>query len=250
VAELIADERIASFKEVARIIASKSSSVLCLDSTFRLELCFLDQAEELIGKAIQKAILNCLPDPTGPSSASSRSMEQAVMQLAMLRRSEMVKRSSPGAIGQLESVLHLVESMQRGVSPEVTNDLSGFFNLVLDRCAAFFHYSADKGVTKTGKPAIQECVKNLEKKFADGAVVPVPDIEQLRPFWWLLSKAQVVTIQSMLERAIKAATDQGQASGSSLGRASALKVGGAAKRKSASSDDQIAKKATLMKLFR
>ena len=52
VAELIADDQIASFAEVARIIVARSSIVLVLDRTFRLELCFLDQAEVLIGKAI------------------------------------------------------------------------------------------------------------------------------------------------------------------------------------------------------
>merc|ERR1719253_374795 len=155
----------------------------------------------------------------------------------------MVKRSSAGAIGQLESVQGVVEGMQRGVSPEVTNDVSGFFNLVLDRCAGFFQHTADNQKTKMGKPAIQECIKILEMKFVDGEVVPVPDIEQLRPFWWLLSRAQIIKIQSMLDRAVKAPTDQGQASGSSVGRAGALKVGGASKRKTASSDDQVAKKA-------
>ena len=252
VSELIADERIASFSEVARIIAGKISSILVLDPTFRLELCFLDQAEKLIGISIQQAVLGCLPDPSG-KELGSQTLAQAAIALCDVLKSEMVKRSCSSAIGQVESVQLVVDNMQRGVSPEVTTGMSQFFTSVLERCALFFEFA--KGTDKEmirGKPGILACTKALEAKFAKGEVVAVAEIEVMRPFWWLLSPKQVDAIQAMLERAIKAATDQGRSSGasSSTANAASSKVGSATKRKKGGADENVAKKASLLKLFR
>lgn len=247
VSEIIADDRIASFAEVEQTIKAQSSSALVLDPTFRLELSFLSQAERLIGECVQRAILERLPG-TSPE-ASPTTMEHTSVRLAELQKSDMVRRSSCSAIGQLESVQLVIDNMMRGISPEVNANASSFFVSVLDRCARFFEFDNGKTTIK-GKEGIQEYSKTLEAKFAQGTVVSVPEIERLRPFWWLLSKDQVVQIESMLDRAIKSASEQGRSSGASAGSHKSESKLGSAKRKRTGGDDNAAKKASLLKLFR
>ena len=250
VAELIADDQIASFAEVARIIVARSSSVLVLDRTFRLELCFLDQAEVLIGKAIEHEILSaCLPNPLDAKSGPA-TLEQAILAITTLRGHDMVKRSNASCIGKLESVQLLLLHMQRGVSPDAATNMSGFFVTVLERCSLFFTYGAGEAMTR-GTTAIQSYCKKLDDKANEGIVVEVPEIEALRPFWWLLSRVQIEQIQAHLRNAITSATEGGRSSGCTTSHEapSKTKVGDAKRKQATGGAEQAEKKAKVLKLF-
>ena len=251
VAEIIADDRIASFAEVTRTITAQSSSLLCLDRSFRLELAYLSEAASLIGKSIQSAILECLPD--FPNTEEAASLQRSSSKLAALKSTEMVTRSCAAAVGQLDSVQLVLSQMMRAVSPELKRDMSPFFQTVLQRCTLFFTH-VHQGSTIRGKAAVDQYVEDLRAQFKGKGIVKVVDIEVLRPFWWLLMPDQILLIQDMLQAAIKAATDEGRSSGVASSSAKDLgkpKVGEAVKRKAGSSSlgDQLAKKALLMKVF-
>ena len=115
---------------------------------------------------------------------------------------------------------------------------------------AIFTFGTGGRMTR-GMPAIQSYCRTLEDKAAAGTIVEVPEIEALRPFWWLLSKEQVGQIQSMLKTAIAAAPEGGRSSGcaTSPHSASKTKVGDAKRKLAAGSADQGEKQADMLELF-
>jgi hypothetical protein len=60
-----------------------------------------------------------------------------MLAITTLRCHDTIKRSNASCVGKLESVQLLLLQMQRGVSPEVSANMSSFFISVLERCALF-----------------------------------------------------------------------------------------------------------------
>ena len=165
----------------------------------------------------------------------------------------MVIRSNASAQGQLGSVQLGISQMMKWISPELSPDMSAFFQFVLQRCAQFFVCKQNETIVR-GSSAVDKSIHDFEVHFNAKQIVTVIEIEVLRPFWCLLKPEQISLIQKMLGAAIKAATDEGRSSGASsfsakdFGKA---QVGEGSKRKSGttnSSADALAKKAMLWKV--
>ena len=166
----------------------------------------------------------------------------------------MVIRSNASARGQLDSLQVVISQMMKGISPELSPDMSAFFQFALQRCAVFF-VCKQNGTIVRGSSAADQYIHDLKVHFNAQTIVTVIEIEVLRPFCWLLKPEQISLIQKMLGAAIKAATDEGRSSGASSSSAKDFgkaKVGEGSKRKSGttiSSADALAKKAMLLKVF-
>ena len=226
----------------------KKAELLCgMDHTFHLELAWLETAGESLERAVLAKTLSFMPTET-----KQVSFLEALTNLAEHRKSDMVQRASLETRERVASVETVVHDMSQSITPQyIQGKLTGFYQDVLNRSAFLFVLPRENGssadVVVTGKKAVDIYVKQLNDKTVANSSIALGDIEKLRPFWFLLSAAQLQIMTAATKhavanaknvRVVRAADSEGES------RASKAK-----KTKTATGATADTTKAAIMKFF-
>ena len=245
--DLVRDPRIGSFSEMRAILMKKAELLCGMDHTFHLELAWLETAGESLERAVLAKTLSFMPTET-----KQVSFLEALTNLAEHRKSDMVQRASLETRERVASVETVVHDMSQSITPQfIQGKLTGFYQDVLNRSAFFFVLPRENGssadVVVTGKKVVDIYVKQLNDKTVANSSIALGDIEKLRPFWFLLSAAQLQIMTAATKhavanaknvRVVRAADSEGES------RASKAK-----KTKTATGATADTTKAAIMKFF-
>ena len=195
--DLLSSPDIASFSQMQSILSKKHDILCSLDVSFSLELKWLANAgAELEASLLAKAL------DTLPTATTRRSMTEVITALDSLKKGMMYKRAPVGIQEQIGTMSQVIHDMSRGVAPSTMGGQSSdFFAKMLEGVSHFFIMNVE-GTDLSGKPAVVEYTKFLKGKFDKSQDISMAELEKLRPWWYLLTAAEVTTMTSITEYAV------------------------------------------------
>ena len=132
--EMIRDKRVATFEDIRASLRKNSQALTSMDSSFRLELAYLEgPAEDALRASVKKKLLHALP-----SERRHRSMAQTATDIAYFKQQEIITTAPPGLVSLVNSVEEIILGMLKGSSPEASLiKSSDFFKDLLSRLPFF-----------------------------------------------------------------------------------------------------------------
>ena len=195
--DLLDNPDIGTFTHMQSILNKKHDVLCSLDVSFELELAWLANAgAQLEASLLAKALA------TLPTSTCKRSMSEVTHALEELKKGMMYKRAPAGIQEQISTVIQVIHDMSRGVSPATMDGQSSdFFAKMLEGVSHFFIEKVED-TEVSGKPAVVQYTKFLKGKFDKSQDITMSELERLRPFWYLLTSAEVAIMTSITEYAV------------------------------------------------
>jgi hypothetical protein len=184
-ASMLSDNACKTGDEVSKLLAAKRHDLVLLDSSFLIELAWLNSL--LKGDAgaccLRRAVLAILP-PKGLQEASV-----CYAQLQLLKKSELHKFSSRGAQSHLGIVCDLVAQVVDRRPLVVTELLKDMYLRQVVGTMAYFVRVSEGGKGLHGADALVVMIDALRAAVAKGCAT-MDQVHEIRTFGWLLSDDQ------------------------------------------------------------
>ena len=181
VSDMISEDRVASFAEMATTMKKNRIDILKIDKTADLELAMIEQIEPLILDAAHASLDGVLPTATVKGTVA-----ESLRELKKLQETPLFRKGGTSVQGAAGAVLNVLTDLEKGDTVDLEmKGASEWWKGVVSKLVYFFaNPRHETGHAKYGKEALRNWVANVHtKQDAD-----VKEIEKSRPFWNFLTK--------------------------------------------------------------
>ena len=194
------DDKKHTFASLQKIVKEAKAKLLGADSTFAIEVAYIEQAQTWVEQRIEQLILSKLP-----SESRWMAISDSIYELRSLKSMPILEKAGQSSHGLLEGIVEMLSNMDKGIAPDPNLKGSGvFLHEVWLRLECFARFSKPAAAGSSGddhalygRAALAATFDDIRHKMdADPATVSFGDLNELQRFKWLLNEEETKTLSS------------------------------------------------------